>query len=232
MHETAMAAFATLDAVMSVRAPFPTLDCLDRAVGEFDRALRAVAGVHRSERASPAAGVAEAELSAHERAHAAALMRVNHVGEVCAQALYQGQALTARASVNRAALEEAAREEEDHLAWSAERLRELDGRLSLLNPLWYTGALAMGVAAGLLGDRWSLAFLAETERQVEQHLSGHLGSLPPEDVRSRAIVGQMREDEAKHRRSAQTLGAAEMPAPVKRAMRLAAKVMTSLAYRI
>jgi ubiquinone biosynthesis monooxygenase Coq7 len=217
---------------MSARAPFPTLDCLDRAVGEFDRALRAVAGVHRSERASPAAGVAEAELSEGERAHAAALMRVNHVGEVCAQALYQGQALTARASVNRAALDAAAREEEDHLAWSAERLRELDGRLSLLNPLWYTGALAMGVAAGLLGDRWSLAFLAETERQVEQHLSGHLGSLPPEDVRSRAIVGQMREDEAKHRRSAQSLGAAEMPVPVKRAMRLAAKVMTTLAHRI
>jgi ubiquinone biosynthesis monooxygenase Coq7 len=232
MHMGASVAFVTLGAEMSARAPFPKLDCLDRAVSEFDRALRAVAGVHRSERASPAAGVADAALSEQARAHAAALMRVNHVGEVCAQALYQGQALTARASVNRAALEEAAREEEDHLAWSAERLRELDGRLSLLNPLWYTGALAMGVAAGLLGDRWSLAFLAETERQVEQHLSGHLGSLPPEDVRSRAIVGQMREDEAKHRRSAQMLGAAEMPPPVKRAMRLAAKVMTTLAHRI
>jgi ubiquinone biosynthesis monooxygenase Coq7 len=232
MHMSADGAFVTLGAEMSARAPFPTLDCLDRVVGEFDRALRVVAGVHRSERPSPAAGVADTELSEGERAHAAALMRVNHVGEVCAQALYQGQALTARASVNRAALDAAAREEEDHLAWSAERLRELDGRLSLLNPLWYTGALAMGIAAGLLGDRWSLAFLAETERQVEQHLSGHLGSLPPADVRSRAIVGQMREDEAKHRRSAQMLGAAEMPVPVKRAMRLAAKVMTTLAHRI
>jgi 3-demethoxyubiquinol 3-hydroxylase len=225
-------AFAKLGAQMSAHAPFPKLDCLDRAVGEFDRALRAVAGVHRSARPSPAAGVPDAELSEGERAHAAALMRVNHVGEVCAQALYQGQALTARASVNRAALDAAAREEEDHLAWSAERLRELDGRLSLLNPLWYTGALVMGLGAGLLGDRWSLAFLAETERQVEQHLSGHLGSLPAADARSRAIVGQMREDEAKHGRSAQLLGAAEMPAPVKRAMRLAAKLMTTLAHRI
>lgn len=232
MHVGANDAFATLGPEMSARAPFPTLDCLDRAVGEFDRALRAVAGVHRSERPSPAAGVADAELSESERAHAAALMRVNHVGEVCAQALYQGQALTAHASVNRAALDAAAREEEDHLAWSADRLRELDGRLSLLNPLWYTGALAMGLGAGLLGDRWSLAFLAETERQVEQHLSGHLGSLPAADARSRAIVGQMREDEAKHGRSAQMLGAAEMPAPVKRAMRLAAKLMTTLAHRI
>lgn len=232
MHGTAIAAFATLDAEMSARAPFPTLDCLDRAIGEFDRALRAVAGVHRSERASPAVGVDEAEMSERERAHAAALMRVNHVGEVCAQALYQGQALTARAAVSRTALDAAAREEEDHLAWSAERLRELDGRLSLLNPLWYTGALAMGIGAGLLGDRWSLAFLAETERQVEQHLSGHLESLPAADARSRAIVEQMRVDEAKHRRSAQTLGATEMPAPVQRAMRLVAKVMTTLAHRI
>jgi len=157
---------------------------------------------------------------------------VTHVGEVCAQALYQGQALTSRAAASRTALDAAAREEEDHLAWSAERLRELDGRLSLLNPLWYTGALAMGIGAGLLGDRWSLAFLAETERQVEQHLSGHLESLPAADARSRAIVEQMRVDEAKHRRSAQTLGATEMPAPVQRAMRLVAKVMTTLAHRI
>jgi len=218
---------------MSARAPFPTLDCIDRAVSEFDRALRAVAGVHRSARPSPAEGVRDAELlSEAERAHAAALMRVNHVGEVCAQALYQGQSLTARDAGNRATLEAAAREEEDHLAWSADRVHELGGRLSLLNPIWYAGALAMGVGAGLLGDRWNLAFLAETEQQVEEHLSGHLATLPEADARSRAIVAQMRIDEAKHRRSAVAMGAAEMPAPVKTAMRMAARVMTTLAQRI
>jgi len=194
--------------------------------------LRAVAGVHRAARVSPGDGVAEAELSEAQRAQAAALMRVNHVGEVCAQALYQGQALTARDAANRSALEQAAREEEDHLAWSAERVHELGGRLSLLNPLWYAGALAMGLGAGLLGDRWNLAFLAETERQVEEHLSGHLETLPESDARSRAIVAQMRADEARHRRSAISMGAAEMPAPLKHAMRAAARVMTTLAHRI
>ncbi|MCG6952476.1 MAG: 2-polyprenyl-3-methyl-6-methoxy-1,4-benzoquinone monooxygenase [Betaproteobacteria bacterium] len=217
---------------MNAGLPFPTLDCVDRAVGEFDRALRAIAGVHRSARPSPAEGVLEAELTEAERAHAAALMRVNHVGEVCAQALYQGQSLTARDAGNRATLEAAAREEEDHLAWSADRVHELGSRLSLLNPLWYAGALAMGVGAGLLGDRWNLAFLAETEQQVEEHLSGHLATLPEADARSRAIVAQMRLDEAKHRRSAVSMGAAEMPAPVKTAMRMAARVMTTLAHRI
>jgi 3-demethoxyubiquinol 3-hydroxylase len=217
---------------MNARPPFPTLDCIDRAISEFDRALRATAGVHRSARPSPAGGVSEAELSDSERTHAAALMRVNHVGEVCAQALYQGQSLTARDAGNRATLEAAALEEEDHLAWSAERVRELGGRLSLLNPFWYAGALLMGIGAGLLGDRWNLAFLAETEQQVEEHLSGHLATLPEADARSRAIVAQMRSDEAKHRRSAVALGAAEMPAPVKSAMRMAARVMTTLAHRI
>lgn len=214
------------------RGPVPLLDCIDLAVSEFDRALRAVAGVHRAARASPAEGVAEAELSEAERAHAAALMRVNHVGEVCAQALYQGQALTARDASNRAILEMAAREEEDHLAWSAERVHALGGRLSLLNPLWYAGALAMGLGAGLLGDRWNLAFLAETEAQVEEHLSGHLDALPESDARSRAVVAQMRDDEARHRRGAVSMGASEMPAAVKRAMRAAARVMTTLAHRI
>jgi len=210
----------------------PVLDCADRAVVELDRALRAIAGVHRAARANPSDGVEEAELSEAQRAQAAALMRVNHVGEVCAQALYQGQALTARDPGNRAALEDAAREEEDHLAWSADRVHELGGRLSLLNPLWYAGALAMGLGAGLLGDRWNLAFLAETEAQVEEHLSGHLDTLPEADARSRAIVAQMRSDEARHRRSAVALGAAEMPVPVRRAMRVAARVMTTLAHRI
>jgi ubiquinone biosynthesis monooxygenase Coq7 len=205
---------------------------VDDLIAGFDRALRAVAGVHQGRRASPAEGVAEGGLSQAERDHAAALMRVNHAGEVCAQALYQGQALTARNEATRASLEQAAREEEDHLAWSAGRVRELGGRLSLLNPLWYGGALAMGVAAGALGDRWNLAFLAETERQVEVHLAGHLAQLSPEDRRTRAVVERMRAEEAKHRETALSLGAAELPAPARAAMRLAAKLMTTLAYRL
>jgi 3-demethoxyubiquinol 3-hydroxylase len=205
---------------------------LDRLIEGFDLALRAVAGVHRPRRASPAEGRQEGTLDEGERAHAAALMRVNHVGEVCAQALYQGQALTARDPGNRQALEHAALEEQDHLAWSAERIEELGGRLSLANPLWYAGAFAIGAAAGVLGDRWSLAFLAETERQVEEHLSGHLSQLATEDDRTRAVVEQMRADEARHRDTALSLGAAELPAPVKAAMRLMSKVMTTVAYRI
>jgi ubiquinone biosynthesis monooxygenase Coq7 len=204
----------------------------DRAIREFDRALRSLAGVHRAERPNPAARLAEASLTDDARAHAAALMRVNHVGEVCAQALYQGQALTARDPQARQQLEQAAREEQDHLAWSAERIRELDGRPSLLNPLWYAGAFAMGAAAGALGDRWNLAFLAETERQVEEHLSGHLQRLPAGDERTRALVEAMRADEAKHRATAVRLGAADLPAPLRLAMRCAAKVMTTVAYRI
>jgi ubiquinone biosynthesis monooxygenase Coq7 len=167
-----------------------------------------------------------------ERSHAAALMRVNHVGEVCAQALYQGQALTTRDPATRASLEQAAREEEDHLAWSADRVRELGGHLSLLNPVWYAGSLALGIAAGALGDRWNLAFLAETERQVEEHLAGHLAELPAGDARTRAVVEQMRAEEAKHRETALALGAAEMPAPAKLVMRAMAKLMTTVAYRV
>jgi ubiquinone biosynthesis monooxygenase Coq7 len=204
----------------------------DRVISEFDRTLRALAGVHEAARPNPADEVVEAELGEKERVHAAGLMRVNHVGEICAQALYQGQAMTARDPQARAALEQAAREEQDHLAWSAERIRELDGRTSLLNPLWYAGSFAMGVAAGALGDRWNLAFLAETERQVEEHLSGHLDRLPAEDRRTRAVVEAMRADEARHRDTAMRLGAAELPAPVKLAMRLASKVMTTLSYRV
>ena len=205
---------------------------LERLIVELDRALRAVTGVHHAERPSPAAGLVEAEIDDSEKRHAAALMRVNHVGEVCAQALYQGQAFTARNESNRSALERAAREEEDHLAWSAERIRELGGRPSLLNPLWYAGSLVIGALAGALGDRWSLAFLAETERQVEEHLSGHLHSLPRQDARTRAVVEAMRADEARHRAAAIELGAAELPAPARAAMRLASKVMTTVAYRV
>src|SRR4030088_526902 len=171
---------------------------LDRLIGELDRALRAVAGVARSSRPSPGEGVPEAELDTEERAQAAALMRVNHVGEVCAQALYQGQSLTARNEQAKSALLKAANEEEDHLAWSADRIRELGGRPSLLNPLWYAGSFVIGAAAGALGDRWNLGFLAETERQVEEHLTAHLEALPAEDGRTRAVVEGMGADEAPH----------------------------------
>jgi len=208
------------------------MDAIDRLIGSFDTALRAIAGVHRIVRASPAGEIPEGELDAGMRAEAAALMRVNHVGEVCAQALYQGQALTARSPENRRALAQAAAEEEDHLAWSADRIRELGGRLSLLNPLWYGGAFALGAAAGALGDRHSLGFLAETERQVEAHLEGHLARLPPGDRRTRAVVEAMRADEAKHRQTAIELGAAELPQAVRRGMRLMAKVMTTVAHRV
>ena len=205
---------------------------LDRLISEFDRALRAVTGVASAARPSPAQDKREGELGAADRAHAAALMRVNHVGEVCAQALYQGQALTARDQRARAALEQAAREEQDHLAWSAERIRELGGRPSLLNPLWFAGSFAIGALAGVMGDRWNLAFLAETERQVEEHLTGHLDRLPGADERTRAIVQEMRNDEARHRETAQYLGAAELPAAARAAMRFASKLMTTIAYRI
>lgn len=218
-----------------VRRPFSFVTLSDVAgidsfIAQVDRALRTVSGVAEAARASPAREVPEAELEPGAQAHAAALMRVNHVGEVCAQALYQGQALTARNPEARRELEQAAREEEDHLAWSAERIAELGGRPSLLNPFWYAGAFAMGAAAGVFGDRWNLAFLAETERQVEEHLSGHLEKLPPQDGRTRVLVDAMRTDEARHRDTAIRLGAAELPWPVKRAMRLASGVMTRVAY--
>jgi ubiquinone biosynthesis monooxygenase Coq7 len=205
---------------------------IDRVIVELDRALRAVAGVTRGARSSPGSEIPEAEMAQAAREHAAALMRVNHAGEVCAQALYQGQALIARSTETREAFARAAREEEDHLAWSADRIRELQGRTSLLNPFWYAGAFAVGAVAGALGDSWNLAFLAETERQVEEHLSGHLDALPADDRRTRAVVEAMRADEARHRETAVRLGAAELPSPLKLAMRLASKVMTSVAYRV
>ena len=207
-------------------------DVLERAILEFDRALRTVAGVHQAERPSPARDLAEGDLDAAARQHSAALMRINHVGEVCAQALYQGQAITARNAHARASLERAAREEGDHLAWSMDRMRALGGRPSLLNPLWYAGSLALGIGAGLLGDRWNLAFLAETERQVEEHLTGHLDKLSAQDAPTRAVVAAMRDDEARHRDTAVALGAAELPAAARRAMRAMARAMTTIAYRI
>src|SRR4051812_39797145 len=181
---------------------------IDRLIGEFDRALRtSVSGMTVPNRQSPAEQHPQRELEDRERSHAAALMRVNHVGEICAQALYQGQRVTARDRVTRSTLEQAAREEEDHLAWCAMRIDELGGRQSVLNPLWYAGSFAIGGAAGLLGDKWSLAFLAETENQVEQHLARHLGELPVEDLRTHAVVEAMQADEAGHRDSAIRLGA-------------------------
>lgn len=205
---------------------------LDRFILEFDRGLRTLAGVAHSARARPDAGLAEAEMAPAERRHAAALMRVNHCGEVCAQALYQGQALSSRDPAVSAALRQSAREELDHLAWSAERIKELGGRTSLFDPLWYLGSLAIGAIAGRCGDAWSLGFLAETERQVEAHLAGHLERLAPADAKTRALVGQMRLDEAAHAARAIELGAAELPRPVKRAMRAAARAMTSSAYHL
>lgn len=208
------------------------LSRVDRHIAELDSILRTLAAEGTGSRPSPSQRVAETPLDDAERRHAAALMRVNHVGEICAQALYQGQRLTARDPAARGALETAAREERDHLAWCMQRIDELGGRPSLLNPLWYAGSLALGACAGALGDRWSLAFLAETERQVEEHLAGHLECLPAQDARSRAVVDQMRREEAGHRASAVALGAAELPAPARTAMRLIARVMTGLAYRV
>jgi ubiquinone biosynthesis monooxygenase Coq7 len=171
-------------------------------------------------------------MTEEQRRLSASLMRVNHSGEICAQALYQGQALTARNPRAKAALEQAAREETEHLAWTEGRIEELGGRKSLLNPVWYAGSFALGALAGLAGDRWNLGFLAETERQVVTHLEGHLGRLPEEDARSRAIVEKMKEDEARHATSAVGHGAAELPEPAKAAMRLSSKVMTETAFWI
>ncbi|QEL56090.1 2-polyprenyl-3-methyl-6-methoxy-1,4-benzoquinone monooxygenase [Chromobacterium paludis] len=205
---------------------------LDKLIIELDKGLRTLCAPANSGRAHPDQDVAESELSAAEKKHALGLMRVNHCGEVCAQALYQGQALTARDPSAREALKQAAQEEIEHLAWTERRIRELGGRPSLLNPLWYTGSLALGVAAGVLGDKWNLGFLQETERQVGAHLDGHLRELPDGDARSRAIVAQMRDDELQHAEMAHELGAAELPAPLKAAMKLSAKLMTGASYRV
>ena len=205
---------------------------LDRLITAFDNGLRTLLAPAHSARAVPGAALAEPEMTAPERQVAAALMRVNHTGEICAQALYQGQALTARNASARAALEQAAVEETDHLAWTAQRIEELGGRASLLNPLWYAGSFALGAAAGFLGDKWNLGFLAETERQVEGHLEGHLDRLPEQDEKSRAIVNEMKVDEARHARIAVDHGAAELPEPVKLTMKLGSRVMTRTAYWI
>lgn len=199
---------------------------------EFDRALRTVFATARTVRPVPGAEQPERALAGDEKRHTIGLMRVNHCGEICAQALYQGQALTSRDPVVREALRGAADEETEHLAWTEQRITELGGRKSMLNPLWYAGSLTLGLAAGALGDKWNLGFLAETERQVEAHLDGHLLTLPTDDLRSRAIVDQMRLDEIQHAETAVRHGAAELPVPVKIAMKLMAKLMTGTAYRL
>lgn len=210
------------------------MNATDRLLSSLDAALRAVAGNAHSARPNPAAaaGAADEALDAAQRRTSAALMRVNHVGEVCAQALYQAQALTARSEPLRRQMQLAARDETDHLAWTEQRLRELGDRTSLLNPLWYAGAFGIGLVAGRLGDAVSLGFVVETERQVEEHLAGHLERLPAADRRSRAIVEQMKSDERRHADEAQAAGAQPLPAPVRGLMRLAAKVMTTTAHRL
>ncbi|KRB88596.1 2-polyprenyl-3-methyl-6-methoxy-1,4-benzoquinone monooxygenase [Noviherbaspirillum sp. Root189] len=205
---------------------------LDEVVVGLDKILRVVAGVATSSRRNPAAKIGDVQLDNAERRHSAGLMRVNHVGEVCAQALYDSQAHFARSEFLKEQFRQAGREEEDHLAWTAERLRELGSRTSLLNPLWYAGSYAIGAIAAKLGDAKSLGFVVETERQVEAHLVEHLTTLPANDLKSRAIVEQMRVDEVTHGANAQALGAASMPAPLRGVMRAMAKVMTITAYRL
>ena len=209
----------------------PTLT-LDKAIAVMDMGLRTVFSPAIPSRPYPASDTsADATMRAEDRKHAAALMRINHVGEVCAQALYCGQALVSRDPANVEALKQASRDEVDHLAWCEQRITELGGRKSLLNPLWFGASFGLGVTAGLLGDKWNLGFLAETEHQVSAHLQSHLQILPAQDQASRAIVSQMKIDEEQHAHTAEHLGGAALPAPVKLAMRLASKVMTRTAYR-
>lgn len=209
-----------------------TLTTADRVLADAQRALETVFARPAAERPSPASHQAEVVLEEDERRHAAGLMRINHVGEVCAQALYCGQAAVARDAGTRAHLLSAAQEETDHLAWCEQRLRELDSRPSLLNPLWYAGSYAIGALAGLRGDGWNLGFVVETERQVEAHIGEHLQSLPAADVRSRAILQVMQSDEARHADHAERAGARLLPPPVPTLMALASKVMKTVAYRI
>lgn len=203
---------------------------IDRLIIGFDKGLRTLLSPAPASPRMPGADLPDAEMSESSKTLAAALMRVNHSGEICAQALYQGQAMTARDSAARQALEQAALEETEHLAWTERRIEELGGRKSVLNPLWYAGSFALGAVAGLLGDKWNLGFLAETERQVVHHLEGHLRKLPVADHKSRSILEQMKDDEARHATSAVRHGAAELPLPVKVAMRLSSKVMTRTAF--
>ena len=209
-----------------------TLTPLDRLLAGCERALEAIAGSPQAQRPSPATGIGEAELDDGERHHAAGLMRINHTGEVCAQALYLGQAALARNADNREHLLHAATEETDHLAWCTQRLQQLDSRASLLNPLWYLGSYAIGAAAALAGDPVSLGFVVETERQVEAHLAEHLEKLPAQDERSRAVLTQMQADEIRHAQAAQQRGGIELPFPLPQLMHFSSTVMKTVAYRV
>jgi ubiquinone biosynthesis monooxygenase Coq7 len=204
----------------------------DALIALFDKSLRVIKGVASESRPNPAQNIIESRLDEQERRHSAALMRVNHVGEVCAQALYQAQGLFSKNQELQHQFVQAAKEEEDHLAWTSARIKELSSHVSLLNPFWYAGAFALGAVAAKVGDATSLGFVVETERQVEAHLNSHLESLPAADVKSRLIVEQMRDDEIKHGAAAQTLGAAELPMPVKKIMTGMAKMMTTVAYYV
>ena len=209
-----------------------TLSPFDRLLSGIERALETVAGAPEANRVSPAHGIREAALDEAERRHAAGLMRINHTGEVCAQALYDGQAALARKEENRAHLQHAAADETDHLAWCAQRLNELESRPSLLNPLWYAGSYAIGALAALAGDGISLGFVVETEKQVEAHLAEHLDKLPAQDGRSRAVLNQMQQDEVRHARDAQQRGGLALPFPVPQLMHVSSLVMKTVAYRI
>jgi len=205
---------------------------IDSLIGRLDRALRVISGVASASRPNPGAAVSDGVMSAAERRRSAGLMRVNHVGEICAQALYDSQRRHAASEAIKTQFAAAAREEEDHLAWTSERLEELGSRRSLLNPLWYAGSYALGTIAARMGDAQSLGFVVETERQVEAHLASHLHELPVQDEKSKAIVGQMRLDEALHGAKAEAMGAADTPPIVQKLMRVMAKIMTTTAYRI
>ncbi|MEQ8205864.1 MAG: 2-polyprenyl-3-methyl-6-methoxy-1,4-benzoquinone monooxygenase [Woeseia sp.] len=206
---------------------------IDQLLSGVDNALRTITVKSAGPaRANPAGQIADADLSPAERRHAAGLMRVNHAGEVAAQALYQGHAAVARDPAVATHMRQAADEERDHLHWCEERIGELDASVSRLSPLWYAGAFAIGAASGVLGDRWSLGFVAETERQVAEHLGNHLEQLPAADLRSRAIVQQMRDEEIEHGAEAKQRGAADLPPPVRRMMQMTAKIMKRTAYRL
>jgi 3-demethoxyubiquinol 3-hydroxylase len=209
-----------------------SLNPVDAFITEIDKGLRAVFATAQTVRPYPDRECAEASLSESEKRHAAALMRINHSGEVCAQALYNGQALTARNPVTEAALRQASEEETEHLAWCEKRIKDLGSHKSLLNPVWYAGSFTLGALAGALGDRWNLGFLAETETQVGKHIENHLARLPAGDDKSRAVLEQMKTDEAKHAATALEHGGASLPTPIKLAMKFASKIMTHTTYRL
>ncbi|NOT16395.1 MAG: 2-polyprenyl-3-methyl-6-methoxy-1,4-benzoquinone monooxygenase [Methylotenera sp.] len=205
---------------------------VDRLIAEFDVGLRTLLAKAHSQRPYPDAQTPEVSLSEEEKKHISALMRINHTGEVCAQALYSGQSLTARDAATSSTMQQAAREETEHLAWCENRIHALGGRTSVLNPLFYAGSFAIGAIAGALGDKWSLGFLEETENQVGEHLASHLKQLPEHDEKTRKIIEQMQSDEAKHAHNAKMHGAASLPAPIKYCMKQMSKVMTTSTYHL